>query len=420
MNIAQTGVTGSLPKIPTPWTQIARTVLGIAAALIVLFLLRNNPEWAIVWIFGLAFGFVLQRARFCFASSFRDIFLLRDGRNMKGVLIGMAVATVGFAFAMYNVSPNIVAGRFPPDANILPLGFHTLFAGFIFAVGMILAGGCLSGSLYRMGEGYAASWVTMLGVLIGFLFLGYTWNFWWDLSYTHSVRIWFPEYVGWIGGVVITLVLIAISYLLLVWWESRGGAKTGGSWKEEEPPPSPTFSGQIGHTLRSVFVKGWPIAAAGAILGGLNTLFFFYIHPLGVTSGMYEWMNSIAGTLRIAPGELKGIADIGGACVVGETKDASFLSFGHMSMLNFGLVLGAFTAASIAGEFKLRFPKQKKRYIQSLGGGVLMGYGAGLALGCTLGAFFSAVPSLALNGWGFAVGLLVGAFVGVKLIRRIG
>jgi uncharacterized membrane protein YedE/YeeE len=64
-------------------------------------------------------------------------------------------------------------------------------------------------------------------------------------------------------------------------------------------------------------------------------------------------------------------------------------------------------------------PKQPLRYAQSIGGGVLMGYGAGLALGCTVGAFFSAIPSLALNGWVFGAALAIGAYLGVKILNRI-
>jgi uncharacterized protein len=90
-----------------------------------------------------------------------------------------------------------------------------------------------------------------------------------------------------------------------------------------------------------------------------------------------------------------------------------------MPLLNLGVIAGAFIAASLASEFKLRIPKQPLRYIQSMGGGTLMGYGAGLALGCTVGAFFSAVASLALNGWVFPGALAVGAYVGVKVLNRI-
>ena len=75
--------------------------------------------------------------------------------------------------------------------------------------------------------------------------------------------------------------------------------------------------------------------------------------------------------------------------------------------------------AHFAGEFKIRLPREKKRYLQSAGGGAVMGYGAGIAMGCTIGAFFSAIPSLAVNGWVFALFLAIGAWLGVQIIQRI-
>ena len=80
---------------------------------------------------------------------------------------------------------------------------------------------------------------------------------------------------------------------------------------------------------------------------------------------------------------------------------------------------GALIGALFAGEFRLRLPKNWKRYVQSLGGGLLMGYAAGLAIGCTVGAFFSAIPSLSLSGWIFGIALAIGAFTGTQVIKRI-
>jgi alanine dehydrogenase len=91
----------------------------------------------------------------------------------------------------------------------------------------------------------------------------------------------------------------------------------------------------------------------------------------------------------------------------------------HMFFLVWGMVFGALIGALLAGEFKIRLPRQRARYVQSAGGGLAMGYGAGIAMGCTIGAFFSAIPSLALNGWVFALFLAVGAWLGVQIIQRI-
>jgi uncharacterized protein len=68
---------------------------------------------------------------------------------------------------------------------------------------------------------------------------------------------------------------------------------------------------------------------------------------------------------------------------------------------------------------KVRIPPRLPRYVQSFAGGSLMGYGAGIGIGCTIGAFFSAIPSLGLSGWVFGLALLVGAGIGTQIIRRI-
>jgi hypothetical protein len=112
-----------------------------------------DPEMGLFWAYGLAFGFVLQRGRLCFAAAFRDIFLLQHGRTLKAVLAGLAVATIGFGLVMSKQVPNPTLGFLPPTANVLPIGLHLVFGGLIFGFGMVVAGGCVSGSVYRMGEG---------------------------------------------------------------------------------------------------------------------------------------------------------------------------------------------------------------------------------------------------------------------------
>ena len=60
-----------------------------------------------------------------------------------------------------------------------------------------------------------------------------------------------------------------------------------------------------------------------------------------------------------------------------------------------------------------------RTFALAAGGGVLMGFGAMLGLGCTIGTFLSGVMAFSLHGWVFAGGLMAGAFLGVKILRRI-
>ena len=404
---------GLLAGQPLP-RHVQRGLLAtLAAAGIWLAAFGVDAEMALFWGYGLAFGFVLQRSRLCFASAFRDIFLLQHGRTLKALLAGLAVATLGFGLVMSKQIPNPTLGFLPPTANVLPIGLHLVLGGLIFGFGMVVAGGCVSGSVYRMGEGYVASWVSFGGILLGLLGTAYTWNWWWDFSIAEGPRIWLPTYLGHGGALGLTLLALLGTYLAVVWWESRSGIVIPESpfvGREE-----PDFRTRLGDNLRQIFVHGWPVVTGGLALGALNVMLFYTAHPWGFTGELSRWMLGLSNALGFGPGALQGAADLPG-CTLEVGGEQGLLH--HMLFLVWGMVMGSFVGALFSGEFKLRRPRQPRRYWQAAGGGLLMGVGATLAMGCTIGAFFSAIPSLALNGWVFALCLAAGAWLGVQLIQR--
>ncbi len=88
------------------------------------------------------------------------------------------------------------------------------------------------------------------------------------------------------------------------------------------------------------------------------------------------------------------------------------------SMQNVGIIIGALAATLLASQFKIKKIKAARQVVAAVLGGLLMGYGARLAYGCNIGALFSGISSLSLSGWVFACSLLVGAFIGSKLLAR--
>jgi uncharacterized membrane protein YedE/YeeE len=371
-----------------------------------------DTEFAMYWMFGLAFGFILQRARFCFASAFRDIFLMGYGRNMKGLLLGLVVASIGMGLVMSRQVPMTFLGTYPPGANVLPLGIHTALGGLMFGVGMVVSGGCVSGSIYRMGEGYVASWVAFAGVMGGLLISAYTWNWWWESYISTAPRIWLPHWLGHPGALVATLVGLAAVYLWVLWMEHRAGMVVAAAPILEPAPES--VADEVRSVARRVFVRGWGVLPAGALLGALNVLLFTAREPWGFTGEVSRWSIGVASLFGAAPGPLLGVEDLPGCVLV--PSDGVF--FNHMLFLVCGMFFGSFAGALGAGEFKIRVPQNPVRYVQSLGGGAMMGYGSGIAMGCTIGALFSAIPSLAVNGWVFGIFLALGAWVGTQLIQR--
>ncbi|MEC8945789.1 MAG: YeeE/YedE family protein [Chloroflexota bacterium] len=392
------------------------TIITIAGLVLILSI-TDQPVAAIYWIVGIVFGITVQRSRFCFTSAFRDFFLLGQTRMIKGILVGLAVSSIGFVMVMSTVAPNPGFGSFPSDAHVLPVGLSTLIAGTLFGIGMVLAGGCVSGSLYRMGEGYIASWVAILGVMIGLFLLNNTWNWWWDNLISQEMAVWIPAELSYSGALGITAIgLLVVLFVAL----SRERRVTAGfvmpEIKKLDTDETPTTTtGEIIGYLKNIFRKEWSPIVGGIILAMVNIILFIRFHPLGVVGEISRWATSFVNLFGIPPVDLKGMDGLG-ACAVVVVEGGSW--FTETFFLNVGIVAGAAASAIFAREFKLRVPRSPVRYFQSIIGGTIMGYGAGLGLGCTLGAFFSAVPSLALNGWVYALGLAIGSYISVQWIKR--
>ena len=405
----------STTGVSTRWWVNWRNWGGVAALGVAIIgavsLSQATPRLAVFWLFGLSFGFIMQRSRFCFAAAFRNLFLLRDGRVMKGVLAGLTVATVGFALVMYDLVPNnLDLGIRPFNAYVLPLGLHILLAGVLFGVGMVVAGSCFPGALWRIGEGYITAVAILFSFLLGIGLFFYHWDWWWGNYISQMPYVWLPHSLGWAGALLLTLTVLAIGYLLIHWWESgvKSAAKPACTrWRIT------TIRHKLGSLKRGVFTRAWPIALAGIILAVLNILLYLFERPWGTTGEVGRWS---IGLLNLVQLPLPDITTLPGSCIV-PSLDSGLLTWGLM--LNGGMIFGGFIGALLAGEFKLRLPRQKRRYLQAFAGGLLMGYGAGLAGGCAIGSFFSAVPSLGLNGFVFGGALVVGAFLGVQVIKRI-
>ncbi len=111
---------------------------------------------ALIVVAGFAIGFIMHRSRLCFARSIREPFMTAEGTMTKAVILAMAVGIplAALLFRAKVIDPYVAI---PPTFWI-----GSLLGGAIFGVGMVFAGGCASGALWRMGEGHAKLWVAML------------------------------------------------------------------------------------------------------------------------------------------------------------------------------------------------------------------------------------------------------------------
>ncbi|MBV8719177.1 MAG: YeeE/YedE family protein [Chloroflexi bacterium] len=399
-------------------SHIVVTAAAVAIALVILVAAQQSqPRLALYWVLGLGVGLVLQRGRLCFAGAFRDLFLMRNGGMLRAILVGLAMAAPVFALIEARAVPEPGFGALASGAHVVPLGLNLPVGGVLFGIGMVVAGGCVSGTLYRIGEGYLASWASLFGILVGLSAAAHTWNAWYTFTIQSAPLGWLPTSVGYGGAVVLTWLALAAAYVGTFWWESRGASGPGFTVPSNRKTVGDpvTLGDHLRAVYRNVLGKGWPPLAAVTALVLLNIAAFLVDTPLGVTGELAAWADRAAGLVGLAAGPLLGVDTLAGCSLAVGANGV----INPTTLLDAGLVFGALIAALAAREFKVRVARQRRRYVQSFAGGALMGYGAGIGIGCTIGAFFSAIPSLGLSGWIFGLALLLGAAVGTQVIRRI-
>ncbi len=194
-------------------------ILGIIVIGIGIALASHSAMVGFYWITGIGFGFVLQRARFCFTASMRDPYLTGGTSLSRAVLIAFAVTTVGFTAIKYGYFVNGLP--IPGMSYVVPISFATIFGAFIFGIGMVIAGGCASGTLMRNGEGFTMNMLSLVFFIVGSLWGAHDFEFWKYNFIAKGPKVFLPDVFGWMGAVVVQLLVIALLYIAAVKYEQK-------------------------------------------------------------------------------------------------------------------------------------------------------------------------------------------------------
>lgn len=194
-------------------------VLFVMLLMVGAFLFQYAPIIAFFWLSGLGFGYILQRSRFCFVAAFRDPALTGSTAVTRGVLVALALTTIGFTAVKYFY--HLTSQAIPGQSYIASIGMNTVIGGIIFGIGMVIAGGCASGMLMRIGEGFEMHLITLVGFFLGTM-LGNNHLQWWNSHWMWIKEgVFLPDLFGWVGALIIQLVVIALLYGLAIKWEAK-------------------------------------------------------------------------------------------------------------------------------------------------------------------------------------------------------
>ncbi|MEW9122811.1 MAG: YeeE/YedE thiosulfate transporter family protein [Thermotaleaceae bacterium] len=197
-------------------------VLLLVLCILGAFIFSWNVNFGLYWFFGILLGFILQRVRFCFAAGFRDPVLVGSTSLIRAILIAIFISTLGFAWIQYNAikeNPSIALSSIP--GAIYPVGFGTVLGAILFGIGMVVAGGCASGTLMRIGEGFMMQSIVLLGFLIGTLWGAHDFGFWNKLFISKSPIIYLPHYFGFWQALLMQGALLILLYYLSSWYDKN-------------------------------------------------------------------------------------------------------------------------------------------------------------------------------------------------------
>ncbi|MBT8350655.1 MAG: YeeE/YedE family protein [Deltaproteobacteria bacterium] len=115
-------------------------------------------------IVGVTCGILFARYQFCFAAAVRSLISFRKTDKIIIFLVLVIASAVLF---------NFFIGIGLLNETVKALMPMTFFGGILFGIGMVIAGGCVAGSLFRAGEGSIPSFIAAIGMIIGMAAFGF-------------------------------------------------------------------------------------------------------------------------------------------------------------------------------------------------------------------------------------------------------
>ncbi|HVQ82100.1 MAG: YeeE/YedE family protein [Pseudolabrys sp.] len=348
--------------------------LGATAILIALVLLDHQPASAALVLGGFGLGIAFLKAEFSYTASWRRFVTRGDASGLLGGLIVIVICAL-VVVPVAALSPKY-------GGAIAPLGPSLVIGAFVFGVGMQLANGCGSGTLYTVGGGSGRMLIALLFFVIGSVFGSLSLPAFLALGGIDPVLA--SDYFGAWGGLAVTLASIALVASAIIAIARKRGAN---------------------------FVPSRSYVIGGIAIGLLCVAVFFAGgHPWSVTFAYTVWGAKAATALGLDlshsafwqwPGPKRALTD----SVLSDTS----------SLTDFGMLFGAMAAAAATKPFAATAWPPVKSLLAAGIGGLLMGWGARLGFGCNIGAFVGGVASGSLHGWIWLLAALPGCLLGIRL-----
>lgn len=353
-----------------------------------------------VFFIALVLGAVANKTHFCTLGAVSDWINIGDTRRMRAWLFAMVVALAGVLLLKAMGLASVAGTTFPPYRTANFAWLRYILGGLMFGIGMTLASGCGNKTLIRVGAGNLKSAVVLVIAAICAYFMVWTdfyataFNSWIaptavDLQ-QHGIRSQalgdvisglaggsdaarIDTLVGW------TLVALLAAFVLA----------------------SRDFRGSFDNVLGGLVVglavtAGWYVTGGPLGIAWKDFADMAPMPPSRVEVQSFSFISPMADTLRylMAPTKLE------------------FINFGIMALT--GVLTGSFLYAVITRNFRIEWFASGSDFARHVAGGVLLGIGGVLSMGCTIGQAITGISTLALGSFITFAAIVAGSVATMK------
>lgn len=404
--------------------QVFAGIALIAAMVFFGIYLRGKTETLTLFLItGLILGYILTRSRYGFAGGIKKIYLTGDGSLTKAILLLFAITVVGAAGVHYGAAskgaeivsravdgnPIIPGSQFVKATSLL-----TILGGIICGIGMVIGDGCALAIISDAGEGSIRAWILILFFSLGGV-LGQASLQTLETSFLGRIStevIYLPDYLGYLGSVVLSLLIILGLYIGINFYEDKRRREMGLRYEKLEEVKGVEDLGEYKlfsyQTYDKFFIERWSFNTGSFLIAGI---FIFIMTTTESSWGASEpyslwgvWLVEKLGFSLSGP-SFEGLVKL---AQLGLTNNPDFLR-------NLGIIFGSAISFLLAGRFKLDLDYKIKDILYYIFAGLLMGYGARIGLGCNIGGLYSGIANFSLSGWTFFLALFTGSILGLKI-----
>lgn len=336
-----------------------------------------------VFAIALVMGAVANKTNFCTMGAVSDWVNMGDTGRMRAWLLAMAVATAGVLLLEATGKATIGSATFPPYRTANFAWLRYLLGGLLFGIGMTLASGCGNKTLVRVGTGNLKSLVVLaIASVCAYLML-------WTDFYAKVFHVWIaPTAIGLdqhgirsqaLGDVLAGLIGIsdARTVGMVVGWLLVAGVTAFVFAARDFRESFDTVLGGV--VIGLAVVAGWYLTGGAIGQAWKEFAEMATTPPSRVEVQSFTFISPMGDTLRylMSPGKLE------------------LVNFGVLALT--GVIAGSFIYAVVTRSFRIEWFANRGDFLNHAVGGVLMGIGGVLSMGCTIGQAITGVSTLAIG-----------------------